>query len=228
MGIRTSTDDTTSGLEAFSDHMLKIEITGPNQEHFTVIDVPGIFRVPSPPITTDSDVAKVRDMVISRMHNKRTIILAVLPSNVDISTQEVLKMAEEADPEGSRTMGVLTKPDLMTEKATQETINDLLLGKRNKLRLGFFVVKNRGADDERSTTSERIAEERTFFEKAVWTQVKKTGRCGIPALEARLRDLLRAISKTEFPHVKSDITKFLRERRDELGSIGPSRQNASS
>jgi hypothetical protein len=54
-------------------------------------------------------------MVQSYFENSHTIILAVLPCNVDVTTQEILEMAERADPEGVRTIGVLTKPDLVTE-----------------------------------------------------------------------------------------------------------------
>jgi GTPase SAR1 family protein len=93
MGIRMSNDDTDPELRAFSEDVLKVEINGPEQEHFTVIDVPGIFRVPNPPLTTAFDVELVRNMVKKYMLNSRTVILAVLPSNVDISTQEILKMA---------------------------------------------------------------------------------------------------------------------------------------
>ncbi|KAF2191277.1 interferon-inducible Mx protein, partial [Zopfia rhizophila CBS 207.26] len=57
-------------------------------------------------------------------------------------------MAENADLEGMRTMGVLTKPDLVTDIATQDAIKDLILGKWNQLRLGYCVVKNRSADDQ--------------------------------------------------------------------------------
>ncbi|KAL4744044.1 hypothetical protein BDV11DRAFT_201469 [Aspergillus similis] len=62
-----------------------------------------------------------------------------MPCNVDITTQEILKFAEEADPSGVRTMGVLTKPDLATEKATQDAVMDLLLERRNVLKLGYHV-----------------------------------------------------------------------------------------
>lgn len=48
MGIRTSAKKETLGLRTFSEDILKIEICGPTQEHFTVIDVPGIFRVATP------------------------------------------------------------------------------------------------------------------------------------------------------------------------------------
>jgi GTPase SAR1 family protein len=228
MGIRMTADDTNSGRQAFSEDILKIEISGPEQEHFTVIDVPGIFRVPSPPLTTDSDVALVRTIVESYMQNSRTIILAVLPSNVDITTQEILKMAEVADPGGTRTMGVLTKPDLVTEKSTQDAIKDLVLGRRNQLRLGYCIVKNRGADDQHSTMLERLAQEKLFFKDVKWQQLETSGRCGVGSLKTRLRDLLMSISKKEFPHVKADAGKRLDQCRKELESIGPSRTEQSS
>jgi hypothetical protein len=137
MGIRMSSNVDNPRLQAFSEDILKIEINGPDQEHFTVIDVPGIFRLTEPPLITDNDVTLVRNMVESYMRNSRTIILAVLPCNVDVSTQEILKMADDADPEGVRTMGVLTKPDLVLETATRDTIKQLVLGERNRLRLGY-------------------------------------------------------------------------------------------
>ena len=53
-----------------------------------------------------------------------------MPCNVDIATQEILKLTEAADPEGTRTIGVLTKPDLATETATCDAVMDLVLGRR--------------------------------------------------------------------------------------------------
>jgi hypothetical protein len=223
-----SAQDSDPNLTAFSQHILKIEMNGPEQEHFTVIDVPGIFRVPSPPLTTESDVALVRNMVEGYMQNSRTIILAVLPSNVDISTQEILQMAERADPDGIRTMGVLTKPDLVTENATRDVVKELIAGKRNKLRLGYSVVKNRSADDQDSGIGERLAQETAFFNKFVWKEIANSGRCGIGSLKIRLSDLLLTITKREFPNVKLDIVRRLEQCRSELVNIGPSRTDLSS
>jgi hypothetical protein len=221
-------DDTDPSLCTFSNHTLKIEICGPEQEHFTIIDVPGIFRVSSPPFTTDADVDLVRNMVEFYIQNSRTIILAVLPSNVDITTQEILKMAEKADAGGVRTMGVLTKPDLVTEVASRKAIKDLVLGKGKKLRLGYCIVKNRSADDAESTVPQRLTQEKAFFDKPEWREIASSGRCGIGSLKTRLSDLLMNITKKEFPHVKADIAKQLEQRRRELESMGPSRADQSA
>lgn len=86
MGIWMTTDNTDPGLQTFSNDTLKIEICEPEQEHFTVIDVPVIFRYLDPLFTTENDVQLVRSMVETYLQNPRTVILAVLPSNVDIAT----------------------------------------------------------------------------------------------------------------------------------------------
>jgi hypothetical protein len=228
MGIRMTADNADPSLCTFSNDTLKIEICGPEQEHFTIIDVPGIFRVSSPPFTTDDDVDLVRNTVEFYIKNSRTIILAVLPSNVDITTQEILKMAEKADPGGVRTMGVLTKPDLVTEVASQKAIMDLVLGKGKQLRLGYCVVKNRGADDAQSSAVKRLAQEKAFFGKPEWHEIAGSGRCGIESLKTRLSDLLMNITQKEFPHVKADVAKQLKQRRRELESMGPSRAEQSA
>ncbi|XDG04757.1 hypothetical protein ABKA04_004372 [Annulohypoxylon sp. FPYF3050] len=206
------------GIGAFSQDILKIEIGGPDQPHLTVIDVPGIFRVATPGLTTESDVTMVRNMVKS--------ILAVMPCNVDIATQEILKLAEAADPDGIRTMGVLTKPDLAMEHATQRAVIDLVQGKRNRLNLGYCVVKNRSADDSHSSISDRLASEKAFFAGPPWTSV--ASRCGIESLQIRLSELLMEISKRELPHVKAEVEDRLNLRKAELEAMGPSRSDQSS
>ncbi|KAI1079138.1 hypothetical protein F5B20DRAFT_545096 [Whalleya microplaca] len=160
------------------------------------------------------------------MSNRRTIILAVMPCNVDIVTQEILKLAEVADPDGVRTMGVLTKPDLATESATQQAALELVLGKRNVLNLGYCVIKNRSADDNTSTMVDRLAAEKAFFMGPAWLPV--ADRCGIEALQVRLRDLLMGISKREYPHVKAEIEGRLHQCRADLETMGPSRADQNS
>lgn len=116
------------GADTFSDDVLKIEICGPKQQHLSVIDVPGIFRNTTEGVTTDADMDVVRNMVNHYMKNPRSVILAVIPANVDIATQEILKMAEKCDTKGQRTLGVLTKPDLV-DRGAENRVVDLMEGR---------------------------------------------------------------------------------------------------
>ncbi|KAL5000174.1 Dynamin central region-domain-containing protein [Aspergillus recurvatus] len=149
-----------------------------------------------------------------------------MPCNVDITTQEIIKFAEEADPSGIRTMGVLTKPDLATEKATQDAAMDLLLGRRNMLKLGYHVVKNRSADDNDSSIPARLVDDSVFFAAPPWSSV--SDRCGIASLQSRLRELLMHISRKEFGPVKSEIEGRLRKCRAELEIMGPARDDPNA
>ncbi|KAL1848164.1 hypothetical protein Daus18300_013678 [Diaporthe australafricana] len=221
MGIRMGVGEKDVGLAAFSQDTLKIE-----QEHLTIINVPGIFRVPTPGLTTETDIVLVENMVKSYIANPRTIILAVISCTVDIATQEILKLAEGADPKGVRTMGVLTKPDLVTETATRGAIIDLVLGRRSTLKLGYYVVKNRSADDNASTLSERAAAEQSVFTAPAWSPISE--RCGTTTLKLKVCELLMHISKQEFPRVKADTEQRLRQCRADLETMGPSRADSNS
>lgn len=77
------------------------------------------------------------------MRNPRSVILAVIPANVDIATQEILEMAEEVDVKGERTLGVLTKPDLV-DKGAEPTVITIIEGKSHALNLGWCIVRNPG------------------------------------------------------------------------------------
>ncbi|KAI1749732.1 interferon-induced GTP-binding protein Mx2 [Xylaria castorea] len=226
MGIRKETDTDATGHNAFSQDILKIEISGPDQIHLTIIDVPGIIRYATPGLTMETDIVLVEDMIKSYIHDSRTIILAVIPCGVEVATQGILKFAEAADPSGTRTMVVLTKADLAREKATKSVVIDLLLGKRNPLNLGYHAVQNRRADDDTSTASERLVLERELFACSPWSAV--ADRCGVPSLQARLRELLMHVSKREFPHVKAEVEKRLHQCRLDLEAMGPSRSDQNS
>ncbi|GAT24032.1 interferon-induced GTP-binding protein Mx2 [Aspergillus luchuensis] len=137
MGIRT--DLSSKEGSVFSKDVLRIELCGPEEDYLTVIDVPGIFRDPTPGITTE---------------NARTVILAVLPSNVDLATQEILKLAKDYDGNGERTLGVLTKPDLVIEQSAKAALCSLVLGHKRPLTLGYYLVRNQGADQDTSFRGE--------------------------------------------------------------------------
>lgn len=90
MGIHRHNEIRTPSNKTFSKDMLKIVISGPHKENLSIIDIPGIFRSPTAGVTTQTDIQLVKNMVESIIKDERTIILAVIPANVDIATQEIL------------------------------------------------------------------------------------------------------------------------------------------
>ncbi|KAJ1523237.1 hypothetical protein ONE63_001119 [Megalurothrips usitatus] len=109
----------------------------------TLVDLPGMTQVPI--LGQPADIGKqIRDLIDSYIKQKLSIILAVVTANTDMSTNESLKIAKEADPAGERTLAVVTKLDLM-DKGTNAT--DILTGKLIPVKLGIIGVVNRSQKD---------------------------------------------------------------------------------
>ena len=83
-------------------------------------------------------------MVEYYLKQERTIVLCIVPANQDVATVDILERALRVDPTGERTIGVLTKPDLVGEGAEDEVLATLR-NERKPLKLGYLMVKNRSA-----------------------------------------------------------------------------------
>ncbi|RYC78470.1 hypothetical protein BFJ63_vAg18657 [Fusarium oxysporum f. sp. narcissi] len=235
MGIKTPRNP--GGIKTFTEDVLKIERCGPDEDYLTVIDVPGIFRITTQGVTTDKDRQLVERMVKNYIRDSRTVILAVLPCNVDIATQEILAFAEEVDPTGERTLGILTKPDLLKERSAKAVVCDLVLGKRRPLTLGYYVVRSRGGDEEDcqilrvnpptfnkdSDGDADLLHRENMFKDEPWTSLPDH-KTGIKALRVCLQELLGQIADKAFPKLRSETRRKLTEKQEELASLGPPRQ----
>ena len=217
MGLRSDLSRDRGAI--FSEDVLKVEIHGPQEDLLTIIDVPRMFRVAGDG-NTINDMEMVNNLVRKYIEDERTIILAVLPSNVDIATQEILQLAEEFDKNGERTLGILTKSHLVTERGAQDAVCDLVQGKRRPLTLGYYIVRSRGADDGKVEHHQL----EQLFGNNPWNQLPPD-RVGISALKEQLRCLLWDISTREFPKMMADIDQQLRICNDGLHELGPPRQN---
>jgi len=126
---------------AFVQDVLRIEVTGNVGLHLSIVDLPGLIAVPNED-QTDDDVETVHDLVNSYIANDRTIILAVVQAGNDIANQTIIKKSRKYDPDGARTVGIITKPDLVN-KGTERRVGLLAANHdTTKLKLGFFLVKN--------------------------------------------------------------------------------------
>ncbi|OBT60763.1 hypothetical protein VE03_09756 [Pseudogymnoascus sp. 23342-1-I1] len=224
MGVTGPGESPSAGKSTFSADVFKIELSGPDRENLSIIDIPGIFRTATDGVTTKDDIDLVKNMVSGWIQDERTIILAVVSANVDIATQEILTMAEKADPKGLRTLGVLTKPDLVDGGAEHQVI-DLVMGKRNKLKLGYCIVRNRSQKELDTDSDSRTLKERNFFNTDPWASLPKD-RVGVEALKCRLQDLLSEIVQREFPKIKRQIEQRLVVCKKNLSSMGADRETS--
>lgn len=187
----------------FSNDILRLEICGPVEDHLSVIDIPGIFKNTTPGITTKEDIEMVRRMVHDYMRNPRSVMLTVVPANVDIATQEIVEMAKELDPEGCRTLGVLTKPDLV-DKGAEQGIVDLVAGKQSGTKIRWSVVRNPGQKELQDGNVDRQLEKVYFQNTSPWNTIKKNS-LGIDALRTRLQEVITDHTRREFPKVDDPL-----------------------
>ncbi|SPJ90330.1 related to dynamin GTPase [Fusarium torulosum] len=223
MGLRGFTD--SHGDNAFASDALRIEISGPVGLHLSIVDLPGLISV-SNEEQSDEDVDAVRDMVASYLQNTRTIILSVLQASNDIANQGIIKLARQFDPDGGRTVGIITKPDLINE-GTESKIARVAKNLDNiKLKLGFFLLKNPKPSEleEGLDMSARSRRELQFFSSPAWlSQGLDFDRIGAEKLRVFLQDLLDAHIERELPKVKEDIRKSLEASEKELHALGEPR-----
>ncbi|XP_010072862.1 PREDICTED: dynamin-2-like, partial [Pterocles gutturalis] len=90
--------------------------------NLTLIDLPGITKVPVGDQPQDIEY-QIKDMILQFISRESSLILAVTPANMDLANSDALKLAKEVDPQGLRTIGVITKLDLifLTKAPTPET-----------------------------------------------------------------------------------------------------------
>ncbi len=110
--IVRDTEAKTGRNAGISPLPINLRVYSPNVLTLTLVDLPGITKVPVGDQPKDIE-KQIRDMLMKYISKPACIILAVSPANVDLANSEGLKMAREVDPEGTRTIGVLTKVDLM-------------------------------------------------------------------------------------------------------------------
>ena len=153
-----------NGRNICTDQTLLLEVEAVDVPNLTLIDLPGIARIAGEGQAENIE-EQIKTLINHYIKNEDTIILCVIPSNVDIATTEALKMAKEVDPDGLRTVGVLTKPDLV-DRGTERSIVEIARNKSSfKLKLGFTLVKCRSQMniDGDMSLKEALEEEKRFF-----------------------------------------------------------------
>lgn len=208
----------------FSEDVLSVEITGPEQPHLTLVDLPGLIHTEAGP-RSGTSVQTVRDIVERYITNPRSIILAVVSGSAEIVNQEVLERARVADPDRRRTLGIITKPDALdaTSGREREYINLANNSvEAHQLKLGWHVLKNRSFVTRQSTSDERDHAEVEFFAQGVWAGLDRS-KVGINTLRQRLSKILMQQIVVELPSLVKEIESGIKEAKSGLERLGSPR-----
>ncbi|XP_073688251.1 interferon-induced GTP-binding protein Mx2-like [Garra rufa] len=195
------------------DELITLEIMSPDVCDLTLIDLPGIARVPVE--GQPEDIGKqIKRLILKYIRKLQTINLVVVPCNTDIATTEALKMAQEVDPEGRRTLAILTKPDLI-DKGTEKNILDIVQNKVIPLRKGYIMVKCRGQQQINDEIPiEKAAEmEREFF------QTHDYFRCLLEEDKVTTKCLAIKLTRELVDHIKSSLPLLQEKIKEQLWSV---------
>ena len=205
---------------AFSSDILRLEVRGPEMPQLTIVDLPGLIHSENKYQSAD-DIALVNALVEDYMSQERSIILAVISAKNDYANQIVLTKARKVDPQGRRTLGIITKPDTLHPGSTSESsFLGLAQNQDVNLSLGWHVVRNQ--DSNEPTDSSRDFIEAQFFETSRWKSLHKNIR-GVHSLRERLCEVLFQQIKRELPGLISEILVANDDAKVRLDRMGRSR-----
>lgn len=217
--------DTPAPMQAFARDILSIEIEGPSRPQLTLVDIPGLIHTSTKGVS-DTDVALVAEITEHYISQPRTICLAVISAANDVANQTILTKVRRVDPQGDRTLGIITKPDMPPSgSGSQNAFLELARNENVFLKLGWHVLRNRKFEESANSLLERNQAEATFFRASNFKTLPKD--CvGIDTLRTRLSVLLFEHVKQELPKLRQDLEEALREAQEERDLLGAPRSSS--
>ena len=216
--IEKLTDDVCAGEKNIVDKPIVLNVYSQTCPDLTLIDLPGITRVPigkQPP-----NIEEITKKMATRYcEDPMTIMLCVIAANSDIATSDGLKMAKELDKNGTRTLGVLTKLDIM-DKGTDA--KKVLLNQEIPLKLGYIAVKNRSKQDlkDKISMEQMQKNEKEFFKNHPIYKHLPPSCFGNDVLIQKLTKILFRIIRENLPGIIKSINDSIRRCEEDLKILG--------
>ncbi|KXX82184.1 Interferon-induced GTP-binding protein Mx [Madurella mycetomatis] len=203
--------------------ILVVDKRGPDMPLLTLVDLPGLVRNANNDQSLE-DIKTIETLSDRYMKSSRTIILAVVGGNTDYVQAPILTKARHFDPTGSRTIGVLTKPDLTESIGLEDKFLDLVQNKdkRNDFSLGWYVLLNPGPREPGQpwpSVEDRRRAEADFFNHGKWAALPRS-MCGAGALMQKLSVQLQQHIGKHVHVLRKQIQKALDACDAELTSLG--------
>lgn len=192
----------------------------------TFIDLPGITRVPLKNLGQPEDIEKIVKSICKKfeiflklryVQNERAIILCVTPANTDITTSDSLHLAREVDKEGVRTLGVLTKADIVDRGVD---LKKVLTGEELPLKLGYHAIVNRSKQDmaNKVPINKALENEKTFFADHPIYSTMDSNLFSTSNLISKLRSLFYNLLKKNVPDIALEIQDQVKDLQEKLKS----------
>ncbi|KAK6979488.1 dynamin-1 [Biomphalaria glabrata] len=211
--IEDETDRATGSNKGISNLPINLRVYSPNVLNLTLIDLPGMTKVPVGDQPPDIE-QQIRNMIMEFISKESCLILAVSPANTDLANSDALKIAKEVDPQGLRTIGVITKLDLMDEGTdAREVLENKLL----PLRRGYIGVVNRSQKDidgKKDIRAALAAERKFFLSHPSYRHI--ADRLGTPHLQKVLNQQLTNHIRDTLPSLRNKLQSQLLSMEKEV------------
>lgn len=225
LDIRRPLEDATQILSTvtaettFCPDVLRIEVTGPTQPHLTLVDLPGLLPAGNQD-HSEQYIKGVRDLMLDYMSQKQNVILAVISAENSFALQQITRYARHFDPRGTRTLGIITKPDALDVGSESEHFYAELTQNTADFPLGWHVICNQDYADGKESATKRDQAEENFFAEGVW---RNCSHCGVPALRVRLSRVLYYQTVSKLPGIIEEVRETIKDTEKQLLRLGPSR-----
>lgn len=213
--IENETDRIAGTNKGIVHDAIHLRIYSPKVLNLTLVDLPGLTKVPVGDQPEDIE-SQIREMVLKYIGNPNSIILAVTSANTDMATSESLKLSKEVDPDGRRTLAVITKLDLMD--AGTDAV-DVLCGRVIPVKLGIIGVVNRSQMDinNKKEINEATKDEAAFLQRKYPALASRNGTA---YLARTLNRLLMHHIRDCLPELKTRVNVMTSQFQQLLASFG--------
>ncbi|XP_068578599.1 dynamin-1-like protein isoform X1 [Cebidichthys violaceus] len=221
--VEAETERISGNNKGISDEPIHLKIFSPYVVNLTLVDLPGITKVPVGDQPKDIEL-QIKELIFKYISNPNSIILAVTAANTDMATSEALKVAREFDPDGRRTLAVVTKLDLM-DAGTDAM--DVLMGRVIPVKLGIIGVVNRSQLDinQKKLVADSIRDEYAYLQKKY---PSLANRNGTKHLARTLNRLLMHHIRDCLPELKTRINVLAAQYQSLLSGYGEPVDDKSS
>ena len=202
---------------------INLRIVSPFVSNLSFIDLPGLTAVACTDQGQPADIKiKIERLIGEFISKESTLILGVLPGRSDLEADMGLELIKKYDPTGARTVGVLTKLDLMNDPTDILPYLENKVSRDLQLQHGYFAVKNRNSiQKETLSVEEGLDLEAEYFNKSkILSKQTIKDNVGIPSLKKYLAHVLTTAMKISLPNIQSEINKELNDINFKLDNLG--------
>lgn len=231
--VEELTDEITIGKYTISKTPIFIDIESKTVSNFSFVDLPGIIQSALVDKGQAHDLPeKIKELLKEELSVPNTIALVVIKTGNDLETDSGVALINEINNAKKSTLGVgrsfgtigvLTKPDMISDLVVRNNLNNLVAGRMiNKdeplsssltMSEGFFVVNN---------NCQNSKEEQEYFLNNFdqSREIVSEKRFSVENLQLYLQSLLAEEIRKLMPSIKANLSDILKSQRQKAQYLG--------